>query len=248
MVSVIILIGIFSGLIAGMGGPGGIPIISLLYSFEAVGTAEVAGTSSTIFFFASCLATLMYYRSGDINWTLVKYLAPISIIGTLIGSYINNYLPKSVFGYLISIIIFLIGANVVYREYKDVKPFYNLNLSKRSEKIGLLLLGLIVGVIGGLFGIGGPAITVPVLLFLGVSSLEAIGAGLTQGLVITSSTSINYLIREEINFDLFIILGIPFVLSQVIGWYIAHKINPKILKIFLGIMLIFTAPYLLTTI
>lgn len=244
----VVLVSLFSGLVAGMGGPGGLPIISILYSFEDLTAAQVAGTSSTIFVFASSLASFIYYKSGDVDWNFAKYLAPISVFGTFLGSFVNSYISKPIFGLMISLIIFFVGLNVIYREYNELNAFYSLSIDKKLDKIILLLLGLAVGLIGGIFGVGGPAITVPVLLFLGVSGLEAIGVGLVQALFITSSTSINYFLRGDVNFDLLLIIGVPYVSSQILGWYLAHKINPKMLKVFLGLMLILMAPYILSTI
>lgn len=245
---IFIIVGILGGLIAGLGGPGGLPVIGLLYSRTSLTTAELAGTSSAIFVFASLFASSMYYYSGDINFKIVLPLIPSALVGTALGTRINPLIPRKVFGVAIAILVTSIGISVAYREIKDLEPYAELNPNSRAGIMAISVLGLAVGLVGGIFGIGGPALSIPMLIFFGFPALQAIGAGLVQGIFVTSSTATNYVLSGDISSELAALIGVPYVMSQIAGWYTAQNIETRKLKIALGGMLAALGPYILTTV
>lgn len=242
------IVGFIGGLIAGLGGPGGLPVISLLYSQTSLSTAELAGTSSSIFLFATIFASLMYYYSGNINWRIILPLIPPTLIGTAAGTKINSLVPRAVFGGVIAILVTSIGISVVYREIKELEPYIKLRPSSRKGILVISIAGFAVGVLGGIFGIGGPALSIPILIFLGIPALQAIGAGLVQGIFVTSSTATSYILSGNISSEIAIWIGIPYVTSQVAGWYIAQNIETRKLKIAIGGLLTILGPYIVTTV
>jgi uncharacterized membrane protein YfcA len=248
MSAVFVVIGVAGGLIAGLGGPGGIPVIGLLYAQTSLSTAELAGTTSTIFAFATFFASLMYYYSGDIDWRLVASLIPSTLIGTFLGVQINPLVPREVFGLAVALLVVLIGLNVVYREVKGIEAYVDLSYGTRRGLAVISGAGFIVGVVGGVFGIGGPALSIPVLIFLGVPALQAIGAGLVQGIFVASSTATNYVLSGSISTETVLLVGPPYVIAQVAGWYTAQNMETRKLKIALGAMLACLGPYIAATI
>lgn len=245
MSTIYIALGVLGGVIAGLGGPGGLPVISLLYSHTSLTTAEIAGTSSTIFCFATVFASSMYWYSGDINWRITLTLIPTTLIGTTTGARINPLVPRKLFGIAIAVLIAIIGINIVYREIKGLAPYVELNTDSRVGILAISIVGFAVGLMGGIFGLGGPALSVPILIFLGFPTLQAIGAGLVQGIFVTSSTALNYALSGNISSELALWIGVPYVVSQVVGWYAAQRIETRRLKIVLGGMLAALGPYVL---
>lgn len=243
-----VLTGMVGGFIAGLGGPGGIPVISLLYAGGELGTAMIAGTASTIFLFATLTASGLYYRSGDIDGRLILPLVPTAVLGTMIGTRINPSIPRPLFGALIAIMIVGIGASVIYRELQGIEARIEIDPGDQHGIAVLGGLGLMVGVIGGIFGVGGPALSIPLLVFLGVPALTAIGAGLVQGIFITAATAAGYAFQGAVSVETAVLIGLPYILAQVGGWYLAQHTAPRRLKIALGGMLALLGPYLLTTI
>lgn len=248
MDAVSVVVGIIGGLIAGLGGPGGLPVVSFLYSQTGLSTAEIAGTSSSIFFFATVFASLMYYYSGDINRKLILPLILPTLLGTTIGARINPGISREIFGLVTAVLITTIGLSVVYREIKELEPFLEIDYTEWRGVALISAVSLLIGVTGGIFGIGGPALSIPILIFLGVPALESIGAGLVQGVVVTSSTAVNYAFSGDVNLKTVLIIGLPYILTQIAGWYIAQNIDARKLKVVLGGLLALLGPYLLTTV
>ncbi len=242
---IFVLLAVFGGVIAGLGGPGGFPVILGLQSLTDLNAAIQAGTTSTIFTAATITATALYAYSGDIRKDLIYYMAVPTIFGTPTGVYLNQFLNKGILGNIIGLLTVILGSILVYRETNDIKPVIEIQTENNRGKIILAALGFGVGVIGGLTGIGGPAITIPLLIALGIPVLEAIGAGLVQGVLVTSSSAINYATSGDYSPEFTVMIGIPYVVSQLIGWYIAQNTEAKKLKILVSLFLIPAGLYLL---
>lgn len=236
---------VIGGVIAGLGGPGGFPVILGLHSFSDLTATVQAGTTSTIFAAATLTATALYAYSGDIRKDLIYYMALPTLLGTPVGVFLNQFLSKEIFGSIIGLLTIVLGAVLVYRETEEIKPVLDLSTSNHRGKLVLGSLGFAVGLIGGLTGIGGPAITIPVLIALGIPVLEAIGAGLVQGVLVTSSSAINYATSGNYSLKFTVLIGVPYVISQVIGWYIAQNTEAKKLKILVSLFLVPAGLYLL---
>lgn len=98
--------------------------------------------------------------------------------------------------------------------------------------------GLLSGAIAGLLGIGGGIITIPLLVTLGYTPLEAIATS-SLAIVITSiSGSVQNWRMGYFDFKRVIYLGIPAFLTTGIGVYFASKIAPYVILFAFGIILL----------
>ena len=66
------------------------------------------------------------------------------------------------------------------------------------------------------------------MIFLGIESKTAIGAGLASGVLITINSTIGHAINATTpQLELVIIIGIPTLIAQTIGWKYVHAISEK---------------------
>jgi len=101
--------------------------------------------------------------------------------------------------------------------------------------IELVLLGSLVGVLSGFFGIGGGTILVPLLLILGYKTKVAIGISVVQ--MVFSSIYGSYLNNKKGTLDVAMILVIGFggFIGALLSGLIAATLSDKVLEfIFLG--------------
>ncbi|MBW4554791.1 MAG: sulfite exporter TauE/SafE family protein [Trichormus sp. ATA11-4-KO1] len=109
-----------------------------------------------------------------------------------------------------------------------------------NDFVWLILIagGLISGVIAGLLGIGGGIITIPLLVTLGYTPVQAIATS-SLAIVITSiSGSLQNLWMGYFDFKRVIYLGIPAFLTTGVGVYFANKIPSYIILFTFGIILL----------
>ncbi len=202
---------------------------------EAMAVALLLNSLSMIF--ASC----RYARKKLILWKIGIPLIITSSIGAPVGArfsyYVNNNLLKICF---ICFLLFAAGMMFLYKSNKSrVNEVVSLTL---KGTIISSFSGLIVGFIGGLIGVGGGNIILPVLIALGIKPKEAVGT--TALIVIFSSMSgfISHLGFGDLDILFVIITAGASIIGALIGsWLMTDKLKPEIIKKILAIILVVVA-------
>lgn len=112
-----------------------------------------------------------------------------------------------------------------------------------SMLIILLAIGIVTGVVAGMFGIGGAIIMVPALVFiLGFSQHMAQGTSLAVMLPpIGIIAAWNYWKAGQVNIKYALILAAAFMLGSYFGSKFALEIPENILKKVFGVLLLLVA-------
>jgi uncharacterized membrane protein YfcA len=203
----------------------------------------VAGTAIVTHIATGALATAAYTRSGQLREPETRrtalILAASSVVGTPIGVVINTLVSKRAFGLVLGVFVAGVAALVWYRERH--RP-----AATRAHLPAALLagLGFAVALAAGIVGIGGPMLTVPLLVALGVPVLESLASAQAQSIVIAGMGTLGYLAHGTINWPLAALVGIPELAGVLLGWKIAHALPTRSLKLALIITLFALAPYL----
>lgn len=247
---VLVLIALFAGIGITAIGPGGIFVTIALFSLTPLSTAEVAGTASATFVATGLLGSLVYLQSGEFAQGYAREMAIIlsiaSIVGALAGSQLNLLLPEAVFGYLLSIFVASVGGIILYRERVGLKPANRLDaVPDRQRRILIGTIGLGIGVLGGLLGVGGPVVAVPILVVLGVPMLVAVAVAQVQSVFISGFATVGYAFAGAVSIPMALLVGVPQLIGVVAGWQVAHRVDPSRLRVVLGIILVVAAPLLL---
>lgn len=234
---ILALLSFLGGIIVSTIGPGGILIVTGLYLLTPLSAAEVAGTSSATFTIGAILGSAVFARSGEIDWTISGIVSAAAAAGTWIGVQANAYLSRELYGLILAAVLAVIGCNIIYREYHDLKPRVELGY-KRFDLAAFAGIGLVIGVFGGLLGIGGAALSAPALVLVGVPMLATIA--ITQVVVVFTAlfTTINYLFLDAIVVPLVFLLTGAYLGGVTLGWWLAHQITAERLKLALGIVLL----------
>lgn len=110
------------------------------------------------------------------------------------------------------------------------------------NKIKLISIGIITGLINGLFGSGGGIIVVPALIFLlGMDDHKAHATAISIILPLSIISTIIYFINGSIPFKVAISVAIGGVLGGYIGARTLNKIPPLVLRKIFGSVIIYTA-------
>lgn len=117
-------------------------------------------------------------------------------------------------------------------------------LHPRHPTAVLIVIGLLVAAISGMFGVGGPLLTVPLLVAIGTPILPALAAAQVQSIVIAVVGSVGYLSIGAIDWSLALVVGVPEVCGVLIGWKVARTVPARYLRWAMIIILIAVAPVL----
>jgi hypothetical protein len=245
-----LLVGIafFAGIGCTTLGPGGIFTTIALYSLTTVPSSTVAGTAQLTFVGVGLLGSVAYLRSGELaigeNARMAAVLSVASILGALAGAQINTYVSRDLFGLLLGGFAVATGVLIVYRERSATLPDLTVALTTTRGTALLAALGLSLGVLSSLLGVGGPVIAVPVLVMLGVPMLAALAVAQVQSIFIATFSTVGYALNGAVSIELALLVGIPQLVGALLGWRIAHYVDPERLKVALGITLVAVGPYL----
>ncbi|HLH59832.1 MAG TPA: sulfite exporter TauE/SafE family protein [Streptosporangiaceae bacterium] len=230
--STLVLVGF--GLVAGIGistvGPGGVLVTVGLFLASGLSPAQVAGTAIVTHLATGGLGSIAYHRSGQLRHPGTRRVALILAItaaaGTPVGVFLNSIAPGRLFGLLLAAFLAALALLVWFRAGRgsaDETPPHH-------PPAMLICIGLGVAVVGGMFGVGGPLLTVPLLVLAGTPVLSALSAGQVQSMVVAGVGTLSYLSRGAIDWKLALVVGVPELCGVLIGWKVARSIPPRFLK------------------
>lgn len=254
----LLVIGLVIGLVLGLTGAGGsvfaVPLLMLMGGFpmaDAVGISLGAVATSTLY------GSLRNWLGKKILWTPGVILALTGAVTAPFGKWLGMQAPElwllvgfNTLAIIIALRMWLSAmrtperASVVRAGNFSVEPSPGLlcNLSKTGQfelrprcLSGLLIGGALVGLLSGLFGVGGGFLIVPLLLALSpISMAQAVSTSLIIIAVVSGSGFISHLILNP-HLDLWVLVLVGFggLLGMMTGQAISHKIaNATLQKVF----------------
>jgi hypothetical protein len=145
---VLVVLAFLGGIVVATIGPGGILIVTGLYLLTSLSSAEVAGTSSATFTVGAVLGSTFFACSGEIDWRIAGIVSASAAVGTWFGVQANAYLSRELYGLVLAALLAAVGCNIVYREYRDLEPRFDLG-REGLDLAAFVAIGLVIGVFGG---------------------------------------------------------------------------------------------------
>lgn len=230
-------------------GPGGIFVTIALFALLPLDPSTVAGTASATFIATGIVGSLGYLKSGELKGNVAGKAAGVlsltSVIGAFAGAQINTLLDKSLFAVLLGLFVFFTGILILYRQKKQLKPDSKLKMDSSRGLLWLGGVGLAVGLPGGLLGVGGPVLAVPLMVVLGVPMLLSVALAQVQSIFISGFATVGYMIHDAVDWYLALFLTVPLLIGTISGWYIAQRIKASKLQVSLALVLIALGIYLI---
>jgi uncharacterized protein len=177
-----IILGSVTGIIAGMLGIGGgliiVPGLAMIFHYYCGYTTEymhlAAGTSLTVMIFTAISAVIANHKQKRVVWPVFKRIVPWIIAGDIAGAFIAGLLHALTLSIIFGIVLLCLAVKMIIDVFKtkhDQKEKKKINL----RTIVAAVIGTVIGLKSGLFGIGGGAISVPFLYNIGLPMKKATG-------------------------------------------------------------------------
>ena len=230
-------------------GPGGIFVTIALFVLLEVDPSTVAGTASATFIGTGLVGSIAYLRSGELSGPGVRraalVLSAASVVGAFLGAQLNTILDARLFGMLLGGFVLLTGLILVVRQRMGLASAEEFELDSTKGLVAMGGVGLAVGLPGGLLGVGGPVLAVPIMVVLGVPMLVGVALAQVQSIFISAFATFGYALHGAIDWTLALLVGIPLLIGTIAGWFLAQRIDPNRLKIGLALVLVALGVYLL---
>ena len=162
------IIGLIAGVMSGMFGiGGGVVIVPFLVTFGGMGIKAANGTSlAALLLPVGILAVIHYKKENLINLKAGLLIALGLASGVAVGAVLALDLPVEILKRFYGVFLIFVSYRFLVLPYRRKKRDMT-KLITGEEKAGefwqFLLLGLVAGVMSGLFGIGGGVVIVPLL-------------------------------------------------------------------------------------
>lgn len=189
------LLGLLAGLLAGLLGVGGglLLVAGLVWLLPMQGVpADVAMHSALATSLASIVLTGLssaraHHRRGSVLWPTVAWLVPGLLLGAGIGSLLATRIPDAWLRMGVSSYCLLAAAQLWF-DWPRSRPLR----PDAPRGPGYSLAGTGIGAVSAFVGIGGGSMTVPLLVWRGVSPVCAIGTSSACGVAIAVASTVGY--------------------------------------------------------
>ncbi|MBI3419007.1 MAG: sulfite exporter TauE/SafE family protein [Proteobacteria bacterium] len=251
--------GLLAGLIAGLFGVGGgtITVPILFHWFLHIGVPSDQAMHAAV---ATSLATIIatstssaraHKKRGSVDAEIIKswgpWIASGSTIGVFLAALMGGNAMRGIFGgFLLCIALYMLftkGTTMVYHQLPT-------SWAKHAITTG-------IGVISSLVGIGGGAITVPVMTLCGVPMQRAVGTSSAFGAVIAVPGTIGFILSGwnvvnlpplSLGYVNLLSLAILFPATALMAPYgakLAHKLDRAVLRRIFSVFLVFISAKML---
>ncbi|MHB1676366.1 MAG: sulfite exporter TauE/SafE family protein [Sulfuriferula sp.] len=244
-------LGIAAGLLGGMLGVGGgiVVVPALLWIFRQQGIATdvltqlAIGTSLATIVFTSLSAIRAQQQRGAIDWSVVRLLAPASVLGALAGGYGAGFIPAATLKTIFSVFLIIVAIQLL-ANWRPA-PHWALPGAK-----GLWGVGVGMGALSAMMGIGGGTIAVPFLHACNIDMKRAIAIASTLGFPIAVFGASGFILSGwhhaelpawslgYVDLPVLLAVGATSMVVAPLGVRLAHHLPVARLKRVFGIMLL----------
>jgi uncharacterized membrane protein YfcA len=228
------LVAVVVGMLIGAVGIGGILLIPAVNLLAGLPVQAAMATALFTFVFTGILGTFLFNRRGSIDWPLTIPLCLGAAAFGFLGAWTNSRMDGQVLMAVLSVLIIVAGVNSTFK--RSSASAAALHASPRKQRILLLCIGSISGFGSGLTGVGGPALSVPLMLLCGFPPLTAIGASQVIQIVAAVSGTSGNLRYGSIDFPLALALTVFEIVGVHIGVRMVHVLDAGSLRGTVGVI------------
>ena len=253
MGAMLLVIGAFAGVLAGLLGVGGgiILVPAFLYAFQVLGFDSpqlmqmCLGTSLATIIVTSVRSVLAHNKKGAVDWEILRGWAPGIATGAVIGFFIASSLRSTALQMIFGILAIIVGLYMAFG-----KSHWRIGEAMPTG-IARVILSPILGFLSVLMGIGGGSFGVPTMSLYNVPIHRAVATAAGFGVIIAVPSVLGFLTVDmavappysigAVNLIAFGLVIAMTLITAPWGAALAHRMDPKPLKRVFGFFLILVA-------
>ncbi|MEU7071847.1 sulfite exporter TauE/SafE family protein [Streptomyces narbonensis] len=235
-----LMVGLLTAVVtAPVGVSGAVFLLPVQLSVFAVPSPAVTPTNLLYNVVAGPGALLRYRRDGALTGPLVRLLVLGSLPGVVLGAIIRVFaLPgPRVFRLLIAALMLPLGVWLIVR---TLRPAHSAAPGPGPAPRTVVSMALAVGVVGGVYGIGGGSILGPVLVGRGVPVSTVAPAALASTFATSVVGACTYALLSVTHSGTIAPdwpLGLACGLGGLVGGYLGARLQPRMPDTFLRVLL-----------
>lgn len=244
MFVLLLFIGAFAGVLAGLLGVGGgiVLVPAFFYAFQTLGYGGAQlmqvclATSLATIIVTSLRSVSSHNKKGAVDWTILRYWAPGIAVGAVLGVLVASSLRSSTLQGVFGIFGIAIGLYMAFG-----RAGWRLG-AEMPKGAGLAVYSPFMGFMSTLMGIGGGSFGVPLMSLYNVPIHRAVATAAGFGMLIAVPSVIGFLFLDiapqarppytigAVNLVAFAIVVTMTLITAPLGVKLAHAMDPKPLK------------------
>ena len=242
MVALLLAIGAFAGVIAGLLGVGGgiVLVPAFFYAFDHLGYGSpqlmqvCLATSLATIIVTSARSVLAHNRKGAVEWSVLRTWWPFIGAGAVAGMVTVSYLRSTTLQFIFGVLALCAGLYMAigraHWRLGDAMP-------TGGKRAGI---GAGVGFFSVLMGIGGGSFGVPTMSLYDIPIHRAVATAAGFGIIIAVPSVVGFLLLDiavtppwtlgAVNIPAFLVVIAMTLLTAPLGVRLAHRMDPAPLK------------------
>ena len=255
MAVLLLVIGAFAGVLAGLLGVGGgiVLVPAFFYAFQTLGYGGdqlmqiCLATSLATIIVTSVRSVLWHNKKGAVDWDILRTWAPGIMIGAVVGMFVVSGLRSSTLQAIFGVLALIVG---LYMGFGRAEWRLGQAMPKGAARA---TLSPAVGFLSVLMGIGGGSFGVPLMSLYNTAIHRAVATAAGFGVVIATPAVIGFLFMTvdpatrppftigAVNLVAFMLVIAMTLITVPIGAKLAHAMDPKPLKRVFAVFLVLVA-------
>lgn len=244
-----LLVGAVIGTLLGLlGGGGSILAVPALVYIIGLDVKQAIPTSLIVIAAASAVGAIPKVRAKQVQWRLAAVFAVAGIPATFVGTAVGRHLPQSAVLIGFSAVMIVAGMRML-RDQGDTGTACTVGdsgINWRRCAPRSIPAGFVVGLLTGLFGVGGGFLIIPALvLMLGVEMPIAIGTSLV---IIVANSGAGFLAHvgdASINWSAAAAFVGAAVITALVAGHLGAKVDTGHLQRWFAYLVFVVAAYVL---
>jgi uncharacterized membrane protein YfcA len=234
VVLTLLIVALAVGTLIGAVGIGGILLIPALTTFAGLGVHEAMATGLFTFIFTGIVGTALFQRKGIIEWRVAAPLCAGAVVFAFAGAWVNSLSDPRMLSLLLAALIIFAGIYTLAAWHRPGGAAFERRPA--AQQALLAGIGSVAGFGSGLTGVGGPALSVPMMMLFGFPALVSIGAGQVIQIIAAICGTLGNLKFGAIDFALAGPVTAVEMAGVFLGSRLAHAVNQSLLRRFVGVV------------
>lgn len=235
-------LGLTVGIFIGCIGIGGVMLVPALSYLGGIAIPTAISAAMMGYLLTGAAGAAIYARRKSIRWSMALWLCAGAMPAAWAGAWASNTVAPLILEVFIGLLAASAGLHALFGKRGGTGQVPRLSTPV------LVSIGAVTGFASALTGTGGPLVLIPVLLWLQVPILTAIGLSQAIQLPIAALATAGNYFHGELDLALGAILAVTLAIGVGIGANLAHAIPRKLLHGMVAVVLIGVGGLMLTAI
>ncbi|GIP37219.1 UPF0721 transmembrane protein [Paenibacillus sp. J31TS4] len=188
----------------------------------ALGTNKLASTMGSL------TSTLSFLRSGKINLKLVRYLFPLSLLGSAAGTYLVTKLPSEFLRPMVVVMLLLVTVYTLLKKNWGNQNTYQAATIRTT--VFAAAVALVIGGYDGFFGPGTGSFLMFAFLLIGFDFVTAAGNAKALNFGSNIASLITFAALGHVQYKYGLIMGASMIAGSLVGSQVAIRKGASYVK------------------